>query len=77
MSHPTTDQLSQLYVVPTYGRFNLNLARGQGSTVWDESGKAYLDFGAGIAVSSVGHCHPKVIEAMRTQLGVLIHTSNL
>ena len=77
MSHPTTDQLSQLYVVPTYGRFNLNLARGQGSTVWDESGKSYLDFGAGIAVSSVGHCHPKVIESMRTQLGVLIHTSNL
>ena len=77
MSAPTTRELYDRYVIPTYGRFDLRLARGQGSVVWDEEGKRYLDFGAGIAVTSIGHGHPRVLAAMRAQLGTLVHTSNL
>lgn len=72
-----TPELFERYVIPTYGRFNLRLARGEGSWVWDEAGKRYLDFGAGIAVTSLGHCHPRVVVKMQEQLGVLVHTSNL
>jgi acetylornithine/succinyldiaminopimelate/putrescine aminotransferase len=54
----TTRELYDRYVIPTYGRFDLRLARGKGCEVWDESGKRYLDFGAGIAVTSIGHCPP-------------------
>jgi acetylornithine/N-succinyldiaminopimelate aminotransferase len=53
------------------------LARGSGTRVWDVEGKEYLDFVAGIAVNNVGHCHPKVIEAIKKQSEILIHTSNL
>jgi acetylornithine aminotransferase/acetylornithine/N-succinyldiaminopimelate aminotransferase len=77
MNHPATRELYERYVIPTYGRFDLRLARGQGCEVWDESGKRYLDFGAGIAVTSLGHCHPRVIAAMQRQLASLVHTSNL
>ena len=77
MSAPTTRELYDRYVIPTYGRFDLRLARGLGSVVWDEDGKRYLDFGAGIAVTSIGHCHPRVLAAMREQIGTLVHTSNL
>lgn len=73
----TTRELFDRYVVPTYGRFDLRLSRGQGTEVWDESGKRYLDFGAGIAVTSVGHCHPRVVATMQQQLATLVHTSNL
>jgi acetylornithine/succinyldiaminopimelate/putrescine aminotransferase len=45
--------------------------------VWDETGKRYLDFGAGIAVTSIGHCHPRVVAKMQQQIGQLVHTSNL
>jgi acetylornithine/N-succinyldiaminopimelate aminotransferase len=73
----TTRELYEQYVIPTYGRFDLKLARGQGCEVWDEDGKRYLDFGAGIAVTSVGHCHPRVVRAMQEQIARLVHTSNL
>jgi acetylornithine/N-succinyldiaminopimelate aminotransferase len=73
----STRELYDRYVIPTYGRFELNLARGSGTEVWDENGKRYLDFGAGIAVTSVGHCHPRVIRVMQEQIATLVHTSNL
>ena len=73
----STRELFDRYVIPTYGRFDLQLARGRGCEVWDEAGKHYLDFGAGIAVTSVGHCHPRVIRAMQEQIATLVHTSNL
>ena len=73
----TTLDLYNRYVVPNYGRFDLKFARGSGSLVWDEAGNEYLDFGAGIAVCSIGHCHPRVIAALTKQLGTLVHTSNL
>ncbi len=72
-----TRALFDRFVLPNYGRFPLELARGAGCRVWDEAGNEYLDFGAGIAVCSIGHCHPRVLEAMSQQLGTLVHTSNL
>ncbi len=72
-----TEELFHQYVLPTYGRFPLCLARGQGCRVWDEAGKEYLDFGAGIAVSSLGHAHPRIIDALTRQAGTLTHVSNL
>ena len=77
MSQMTTQQLFAEYVVPTYGRYDVVFVRGQGARVWDEEGKEYLDFGAGIAVSSLGHAHPRMIEALERQARRLIHTSNL
>ncbi|HWL54054.1 MAG TPA: aspartate aminotransferase family protein [Chthoniobacteraceae bacterium] len=73
----STEALFQEYVIPTYGRFPLVLERGDGCRVWDDQGDSYLDFGAGIAVSSVGHAHPRVIRALQEQASRLIHTSNL
>lgn len=65
------------YVLPTYGRFNLVLERGQGSYVWDAEGKKYLDMGSGIAVCSLGHAHPEIAETIAKQAQTLIHISNL
>ena len=64
-------------MLPTYARFPLCLARGRGSRVWDEAGREYLDFGAGIAVSSLGHAHPRIVETLARQAGTLTHSSNL
>ena len=72
-----TRQLFAEYVVPNYGRYDVVLVRGEGPRVWDENGKSYLDFGAGIAVSTLGHKHPRILEALSTQAAQLIHTSNL
>jgi len=64
-------------IVQTYSRQDVLLVRGSGAHVWDSEGREYLDFVAGIAVNSVGHCHPKVVGAIKTQAERLIHTSNL
>ncbi len=64
-------------LLPTYARADLTIVRGEGSRVWDASGRAYLDFGSGIAVTSLGHCHPAPLEAARAQLERLWHASNL
>ena len=77
MTIPSTADLYRDYVMPTYGRFDLVLKRGEGAWVWDEAGKSYLDFGAGIAVCSLGHAHPKLAKALGDQTAALIHTSNL
>ncbi len=73
---PSPRELHQQFVMPTYAP-GLTLVRGQGVSVWDDAGKEYLDFMAGIAVCNVGHCHPAVVEAVRQQVGVLMHCSNL
>jgi len=73
----STRELYDRFVIPTYGRFDLRLARGRGCEVWDEAGKRYLDFGAGIAVTSIGHAHPRVVRALQEQVATLVHTSNL
>lgn len=65
------------HVMTTYGRFDLALIKGEGCTVWDTAGKAYLDFVAGIATCTLGHAHPAVIAAAMAQLQTLTHVSNL
>jgi acetylornithine aminotransferase len=64
------------YIMKTYGRYPLVPVRGQGCYLWDADGKRYLDFLAGVAVNNLGHCHPRVVEAIRKQAGELIHCSN-
>ncbi|GAA1582790.1 acetylornithine transaminase [Actinomadura kijaniata] len=67
----------QAAFMPNYGVPPLALARGEGVKVWDADGNAYLDLIAGIAVSSLGHGHPALVEAVSAQAAALAHTSNL
>jgi acetylornithine aminotransferase/acetylornithine/N-succinyldiaminopimelate aminotransferase len=63
--------------IGTYSRFPAAMVRGEGCRLWDAEGREYLDFLAGIAVCSLGHCHPAVTEAVCRQAGSLVHVSNL
>ncbi len=65
------------YSMNTYARLPVAFARGEGVWLWDEQGKRYLDAVAGVAVNSLGHAHPKLVQAICDQAGQLIHTSNL
>ncbi len=65
------------YVLKSYARASLTLVRGSGVHAWDDQGRRYLDFTSGIAVSSIGHCHPHWVAAVQRQAGELIHASNL
>ena len=69
--------LSRATVLPTYARADVTIVRGEGSRVWDEAGRSYLDFGTGIAVVGLGHRHPAVTAAAHAQLDELWHASNL
>ncbi len=76
----TTTELmaaSAKYLANTYARYPIALVRGQGVRVWDADGKEYLDCVGGIAVDALGHCHPKMVEAIKVQAETLIHVSNL
>ncbi len=64
------------YIMPTYTRDGIAFLKGKGATLWDAEGKKYLDFFPGWAVSGIGHCHPRVVAAIRKQAGILIHVSN-
>jgi len=61
----------------TYGRIDIAFTHGEGSFLIAEDGKRYLDYASGIAVNSFGHCHPKLVEALKDQASKLWHTSNL
>jgi acetylornithine aminotransferase/acetylornithine/N-succinyldiaminopimelate aminotransferase len=65
------------YLLQNYARAPLCLVRGEGARVWDTDGKEYLDFVGGIAVDALGHCHPKIVGAIREQATTLLHVSNL
>jgi acetylornithine/N-succinyldiaminopimelate aminotransferase len=65
------------HLIGTYARYDIEFVRGEGARLWDADGNEYLDFLAGISVSSVGHCHPRVVDAIRDQAGRLIHVGNL
>ncbi|MCJ7663157.1 MAG: aminotransferase class III-fold pyridoxal phosphate-dependent enzyme [Desulfobacterales bacterium] len=67
----------QQVLANTYARYPILLARGKGAKVWDSNGREYLDFVSGIAVCNLGHCHPKVVQALEEQARQLIHCSNL
>ena len=76
----TTAEIKEMatkYIMNTYGDRNLALVRGEGPYVWDAEGKKHLDFLSGIAVNGLGHCHPKVVEAIQKQAEKLMHVSNL
>jgi acetylornithine aminotransferase len=64
-------------VMPTYGRFPLAIARGEGCRLWDTDGKSYLDFVAGIATCTLGHAHPALVKTVTAQIQTLHHVSNL
>ena len=64
-------------VVPSYSRFDLALDRGEGSYVWDVTGRRYLDLGTGNGVSCLGHAHPEISDALLDQSRKLLHVSNL
>jgi acetylornithine/N-succinyldiaminopimelate aminotransferase len=64
-------------VMPTYARNPVEFVRGDGTRLWDDEGNEYLDFLAGISVVQLGHCHPAVVDAVREQVGRLLHVGNL
>lgn len=68
--------LSNTYILNTYTRTPVVFVRGKGSYLWDEEGKRYLDFFPGWAVSGLGHCHKRVVEAVSRQVKDIIHVSN-
>jgi acetylornithine/N-succinyldiaminopimelate aminotransferase len=70
-------QLEQRYAIPTYARAPVQFVRGSGARLWDTEDVEYLDFLAGISVLNVGHCHPRVVQAVRDQAGRLTHATNL
>ena len=76
LSSQETVALFQRYVIPNYTRYPLNIVRGEGSHVWDSEGHRYLDLFPGWGCNLLGHCPAPVVEAVREQLGTLIHVPN-
>jgi len=76
MNSEETIKLFQKYVIPNYARFPVALVRGEGSYVWDSEGNRYLDLFPGWGCNLLGHCPKPVVEAVREQLGRLIHVPN-
>jgi predicted acetylornithine/succinylornithine family transaminase len=74
--NPETAALFDKYVVPNYTRFPIALVRGEGSHVWDDQGRRYLDFFPGWGCNLLGHCPPRVVEAIQQQVAELIHVPN-
>src|SRR5690242_5438174 len=69
--------LEREFLLQNYARYPLVLDRGEGCYLYDLDGKRYLDFIAGIGVNALGHAHPRIVEVIREQAGLLIHSSNL
>jgi acetylornithine/N-succinyldiaminopimelate aminotransferase len=70
-------ELERDAVMATYARNPVEFVRGEGTRLWDDEGNEYLDFLTGISVAQLGHCHPRVVEAVREQAGRLMHVGNL
>ncbi|MEM6161147.1 aspartate aminotransferase family protein [Erwinia sp. P6884] len=64
-------------ILPVFAPASFVPVKGKGSRVWDQQGKEYIDFSGGIAVTALGHCHPALVEALKTQGETLWHTSNV
>ena len=77
MSVAELQELERDHAIATYARNPVQFVRGSGCRLWDDDGNEYLDFLAGISVLNVGHCHPRVVEAVREQVGRLTHVTNL
>ena len=66
------------YIIENYGRLPMAVARGQGSSIWDADGKEYIDLFPGFGAGGVcGHCHPKVVQAVKAQADTLLSHGNL
>lgn len=76
METSQTIEQFERYVIANYGREPSVIVKGSGSKIWDADGKEYLDMFPGWAVSGIGHCHEKVVEAIRKQAGELLHIDN-
>ncbi|MBN2131305.1 MAG: aminotransferase class III-fold pyridoxal phosphate-dependent enzyme, partial [Sedimentisphaerales bacterium] len=76
MTTQETIGLFDKYVIANYGRLPRVMVKGEGCWLWDADGNQILDMFPGWAVSGIGHCHPKVVEAVRRQVGELIHIDN-
>jgi len=70
-------ELEREHAIGTYVRNPVEFVRGSGCSLWDSEGNEYLDFLAGISVLNIGHCHPRLVEAVRRQVGTLTHATNL
>jgi len=77
MSLAELQALEDSSVIHSYARQSVEFVRGEGARLWDVDGNEYLDFLCGISVTNIGHCHPRVVAAVREQTGRLMHTSNL
>jgi acetylornithine/N-succinyldiaminopimelate aminotransferase len=77
MSLKELQEIERTSVIGSYARQPVEFVRGEGARLWDDEGNEYLDFLCGIGVTSLGHCHPRVVEAVREQVGRLMHVSNL
>ena len=76
----TTQEIIELfdrYVIPNYSRSPIAAVRGEGSWLWDAEGRKYLDLFPGWGVNGIGHCHPRVVAAIREQAGKLLHVANV
>jgi len=69
--------LEREHLIGTYARHPVVFVRGEGSRLWDDEGHEYLDFLCGISVTSIGHCHPDVVQAVQEQTARLMHVGNL
>src|SRR5512147_1301645 len=73
---PVTRALFDEVMVPCYAPASFVPVRGEGSRVWDQDGRLYIDFASGVAVTALGHCHPVLVRALTEQAGKLWHVSN-
>ena len=67
----------QSYIMPTYGKRKIEFVKGKGAYLFSSNNIKYLDFGSGIAVNSLGHCHSILVKALQNKSAILWHTSNL
>lgn len=77
MTHTPTRSDFDHYMAPNYSPQKVIPVRGEGSRLWDQEGREYIDFAGGIAVNSLGHCHPVLVNALKAQADKLWHLSNV
>ena len=77
MTYQEIVEREQKYLLNTYARYPIAIARGKGVYVYDVEGKRYLDFLSGLGVNALGHAHPRIVKVIRDQAAKVIHLSNL
>src|SRR4030095_12588886 len=75
-SMPVTREDFDRLMVPCYAPASFVPVRGEGSRVWDQQGRMYIDFASGVAVTALGHCHPALVRVLEEQARTLWHVSN-